>query len=332
LGRGVILNTMSDASGYVPPRRWRRYVLRLAGGLTAILTASVSGSAAAEHGLALQVPLLPLPSTSDPNAVSYAVPSSMPGDCSIDVTTPILRWIDSVPNDSILSFTPGACYRIEGTLELRSRRRLILEGNSATFRSFDAPTDPRALWRLFDSSAIELRDMAIVGSYTNGSVLDESIQHAHGVDLRGTSAELANVAISDVSGDCVYFGLGYGNALRRSSGSFHDSTCSSTGRNAVSVTAGDDIRVERVTTDRIGLTVFDVEPSVGPGWGSQRAVFTDNTIGSYHVYAFAIIGNAPVRNQEFTRNHFVGSELKFTTAQPGATYRPTGVIIRGNTS
>src|SRR5262245_27087605 len=169
--------------------------------------------------------------------------------------------------------------------------------------------------------------MAMQGSYRNGGVLDDTIQHAHGVDLRGTSAELANVAIWDVSGDCVYFGLGAG--LRRSSGTFHDSTCYSTGRNAVSVTAGDDIRIDRVTTDRIGLTVFDVEPNVGPGWGSQRATFINNTIGSYHLYAFAVIGNAPIRDQAFLGNHFVGSELRFSV--PVARYPPTGVTIRGNT-
>ena len=329
MGPGVVLDTMPDRSGYSPPSRWRRYVLWSAGGLAAILTALASGSAVAEHPPALEMPRRPLPSASDPNGPKYPVPSSIPSDCSVDVTAPILRWIDSVPNDSILSFAHSACYRIEGTLELRSRHDLIIDGNGATFRSFDAPDDQRALWRLLDSSAIELRDMAIQGSYRNGGVLDEAIQHAHGVDLRGTSAELANVAIWDVSGDCVYFGLGGGGTLRRSSGSFHDSNCYSTGRNAVSVTAGDDIHIERVTTDRIGYIVFDVEPNVGPGWGSEGATFINNTIGSYYLYAFAIIGNAPVRDQEFAGNHFVGSELKFSI--PVAPYRPTGVTIRGNT-
>jgi hypothetical protein len=206
----------------------------------------------------------------------------------------------------------------------------MLEGNGATFRSFDESAEGRALWRLSDSSAIDLRDMAIRGAYRNGGVFDDTIQHAHGVDLRGTSAEIANVAIWDVGGDCVYFGLGSGMALRRSSGSFHDSTCYGTGRNAVSVTAGNDIRVERVTTDRIGLTVFDVEPNVGPGWGSQHVAFRDNTIGSYHLYALAIIGNAPVRNQVFAGNHFVGSGFRFII--PAATYRPTGVTIKGTTN
>ena len=88
--------------------------------------------------------------------------------------------------------------------------------------------------------------MTIVGSYANGGVHTESLQHAHGIDLRGTHGVVENVSMSDLAGDCVYFGLG----ASRSSGDVRDSSCRRIGRNAVSVTAGDDIRVARVTTDR----------------------------------------------------------------------------------
>lgn len=167
--------------------------------------------------------------------------------------------------------------------------------------------------------------MSIVGSYANGGVHDASLEHAHAIDLRGGRGHVENVAMSDMPGDCVYFGLG----SARSSGGVRDSSCRRIGRNAVSVTAGDDIRVERMTTDRIGYIVFDVEPNTGSGFGSQRVVFDSNTIGSYYMKAYTIIGNAPVADQAFTNNRVVGESLRIGISDRGA-YRPQAVTIAGN--
>lgn len=262
---------------------------------------------------------------------AYRIPASIPSDCSVDVTSQLLSWFGSVPDNSVLSFGAGGCYRIEGTLELRYRKGLDFEGNGATFRSFNPPDDQRAIWRVVESSGIVFRNMTIIGSYANGGTLDESLQHAHAIDLRGTSAEVANVAMSNLAGDCVYFGLGYSSTLPRSSGSVHDSTCTGTSRNAVSVVAGDDVLVTRLTTDRIGLTTFDVDPNNLPGNGSQRATFDNNKIGSYYRYAFAVIGNEPISDQAFTNNTVTGRGLRIGIL-PGAGYRPLNVSISGNTA
>jgi hypothetical protein len=122
------------------------------------------------------------------------------------------------------------------------------------------------------------------------------MQHGHAIDLRGTRAAIQGVAISDVVGDCLYFGLG----TARSSGTVQDSSCRRTGRNGVSVTAGEDIRVERVTTDRIGYIAFDVEPNTSTGHGAARVVFDSNIIGSYFMKAYTVLGTAPISAQSFT--------------------------------
>jgi hypothetical protein len=96
------------------------------------------------------------------------------------------------------------------------------------------------------------------------------------------------------------------------------------------VTAGDDIRVERVTTDRIGYIVFDVEPNTGAGFGSQRAVFDSNTIGTYYMKAYTVLGTAPISAQSFTNNRVIGDSLRIGIADRG--YRPSGVTISGNSS
>jgi hypothetical protein len=58
----------------------------------------------------------------------YPVPASVPTGCSTDATSQIRSWIASVPDDSTLRFGAAACYRIEGTLELKNRN-LIFDGN-----------------------------------------------------------------------------------------------------------------------------------------------------------------------------------------------------------
>jgi hypothetical protein len=175
--------------------------------------------------------------------------------------------------------------------------------------------------------------MTITGSYANGGSFDSSIEHAHGIDLRGTAAEIANVAIDDVGGDCVYFGLGSDNATR-SSGSFHDSSCSATSRNAVSVTAGNNVLVQRISTNLIGYDVFDVEPNNAAGnWGAQAVTFDSNTIGSYALSAYSVVENAPISSQSFTNNTVSGQGLKVTIGYINSVVsRPQGVTITGNSA
>jgi hypothetical protein len=168
--------------------------------------------------------------------------------------------------------------------------------------------------------------MTLVGSYANGGTLTDSLQHAHAIDLRGTDVVVENVSMSDLAGDCVYFGLG----ADRSSGDVRDSSCRRIGRNAVSVVAGDDIRVERMTTDRIGYIAFDVEPNTGAGNGSSRVVFDSNRIGSYYMKAYTVIGNAPVSDQKFTNNTVVGQGLKIGVID--RSHRPQRLTITGNSS
>jgi hypothetical protein len=261
---------------------------------------------------------------------SYSVPSTIANNCSTDVTSQLLSWIGSVPNNSTLTFTTGACYKIEGTIEIRGRSGLTIDGNGATFRSFNAPDDQRSIWRVIDSSNFAFVNMTLRGSYTNGGVHDVSLQHSHGIDLRGVSAEIANVTASDFAGDCFYLGLGYSSALTRSSGSVHDSTCSRIGRNAVSVTAGDDIRIEHVTTDQIGFVAFDIEPNTQPGFGSRRVTVTNNAIGSYYLYAYAIVDNGAISDQSFTNNRITAPKGLRIGVISFDSSRPTGVTVTGN--
>ena len=277
----------------------------------------------------------PSPSSlGDANALATVrIPGGIADDCSTDVTKQLLDWFASVPNDSVLSFSTNGCYRVEGTLVLRARNDLFFDGHGATFRSSNPPSDHRAIWRLVDSRRIVLRDMTIRGSYAHGGTFAPNLQHAHAVDVDGSSVDIENVTMSDVAGDCVYFGRGPGTSLTLSSGTVLDSTCLRTSRNAIAVVAGEDILVQRVRTGSIGYNVFDLEPNVDTGWGSNGVTFDDNTIGSYAKSVYSIVEGAPISNQSFTNNYILGAGLKIAIGDPAhAGYRARDVTISGNTA
>jgi hypothetical protein len=272
-----------------------------------------------------------LAATSDAAADPYRVPSSVPAGCGTDATAQLQSWIDSAPDGATLQFERKGCYRVEQTLEFHSRW-LMFDGNGATFKSFNPPEAERAMWRAWDST-VTWRSMTLVGSYAHGGVHNGEIQYAHGIDLRGTDATIRKVAMSDLGGDCVYFGPG----ADGSSGLVRHSSCRRTGRNAVSVTRGNDIRVTGMRTKRIGHIVFDVEPHVDSGFGASRVTFDSNVIVKpYWLYAYTIIGNAPIVDQAFTNNRIVGDRLRIAVFdQHGSVanfVRPQNVTIAGNRS
>ena len=262
---------------------------------------------------------------------SAPIPAAIPADCSADATEAILAWVASVPDRSVLTFAPRACYLLAETLEVSGRRGLRFEGNRSTFRSASLEGE-HPLWRFVDSKGIVLRSMTLNGAYADGGTFSAELQHAHGIDLRGSSVDIGNVTITDVAGDCVYFGRALASATR-SSGTLHESACLRSGRNGVAVVAGDDIVVQRVRTEAIGYNVFDVEPNPGRGYGSDNVRFSGNTIGSYARNAYSIVESGPIRNQFFVDNRVVGHGLKVAVGDPTrAGFRPARVTITGNRS
>jgi len=267
------------------------------------------------------------------NALGVQVPTSIASDCSQDVTAALLSWIASVPDNSTIQFGSNKCYRIDGTLELTGRNGLTFEGNGSKFDGhFVALNDQAAIWRVWNSTGITFNSMAIVGPYASGGTFTSAYQHAHAVDLRGTSASLSNLTLNNVSGDCVYFGLGSDN-VTKSSGTFSSSSCVGTGRNGVSVTAGQNITVSHVTLDKIGFETFDVEPNIGSGWGASNIVFDSNIVKKYYLYGFSIVENAPIDTVTFSNNTFIGSGLRGAVGNPIAqNYRPQHLLYKNNTS
>lgn len=252
--------------------------------------------------------------------------------CATDVTADLNSYIASVPNGTTLNFS--GCYLVDGTIEFRGRTLYFNGGTFVSKKTMVPGTyadDQRAMFRAVEST-VRFTNMTLDGAYTAGGTLDESLQHAHAIDLRGSNANVSGVSITDFAGDCVYFGLGY-NGTSKSTGSFHDSTCKKTGRNGVSLTASSGVQVYTNAFDTIGFITVDVEPNIGPGWGTDNTSITNNTIGTYRLYALGVIENAPNNGVVFTGNKVTGSKgLRIGVISLGTLVRAKSVTIQNNTA
>jgi Ca2+-binding RTX toxin-like protein len=267
------------------------------------------------------------------SASTYLVPSSIVGDCSVDVTQPLLTWIASVPDNSILSFTSGACYRIEGTLDVTNRTGLDIQGNGATFKATTTnAVSWRSQWRFNGGSHIALRNMTIRGANPTPGSFVSSSQGQHGVDLRGTSAvEIDHVSIASTYGDCILVGRpADGSGSWSSDVHVHDSICTGAGRNGVLVAAGRDVLVETSRFSGIGLNAFDIEPD-NANSGAANITLTRNQVGAVSASVFAALGDGPVDNVTVSYNTVVGRGMYLAALAPTGR-RYSGFTITGNVS
>jgi hypothetical protein len=270
----------------------------------------------------------PTTTSTTTSSTGWTVPPSISSDCSVDTAAQISSWLATVPDGETARFS-GGCYRIEAVVEI-DQRRLTIDGGGATFRSYNAPEDQRPFFRAAGST-LTFKNMTLYGSYAAAGTLTDSLQHAHGFDLRGTAATISNVTIRNVAGDCAYFGLGYDNTTR-SSGAFTDSTCDGTGRNGVSVTAGDNVTVSGSRFSRIGYDGVDVEPNQAAGnWGATNVAVTGNSFATVALNALSVVETGPEAKITLSGNTSPGA-MKIAVAAVGKTFwRPQGVTIRDNT-
>ncbi len=274
-----------------------------------------------------------MPAASAAAAGTHRVPDSIAADCTADVTGQLMSWIGSVPDRSVLSFERRGCYRIDGTLEIRNRRRLDFKGNGATFRATTAGAAGRSQWRLVGGAHVVLRGMRVQGANPAAGTFTAGLQHQHAFDLAGVrDVELRNVRASRLYGDCVYVTRGQ-DPPRSWSSKVHvrDSSCKGSGRMGVAVVAGRGIVVRRTRFDRIARTVLDIEPN-GPGFGARNVRFLDNAAtGPLPGGFFSAIGDGPVDGVTIARNSLAGAGMYMAVlAPPGQ--RRSDIRITGNTS
>lgn len=265
-------------------------------------------------------------------------PASIDATGATDVTAALDDWIAATPDRSTITLAADARYRVDGVIQIRNRRGLVIEGNGATIVAPDdgASSEPtqRSLagkWprnrrhiAISGSTGITVRDLVIDGPDTEGTY-DPALEGQAGFVIGGsTDVTLERVAVREVWGDGVY--VGGGSAAVR----IVDSTFDTIGRQGVAIVNGSDIVVERNRFDRVARSVFDVEPV--RRWKVEQVTLRDNAVGEYGNFLLASGGGG----ENVTDVRLEGNEIdggRGLTVFAGVARSPRrGLAIVGNSS
>jgi hypothetical protein len=246
------------------------------------------------------------------------VPTSINATGSTDVSSALQSVINNAPNGSTIVFRSGGTYRIGTALRISNKSNLTLDGNGATLM----PIRTMAL-RVSDSSRVTIRGLAIVGDDTEAGTPAVCCTNEgfHAIAIYSSTDTLAeDMDISRVWGDCFYANattVPGGTWSARST--FRDSRCTLSGRHGVGIIRASQTLVERVTFDRIGFDVVDIEPGAADA-GADGFIFRDNTVGTYglgdqdNAWLLAACGkpDATVKNVTFEGNDIQGNQIGWT--------------------
>jgi hypothetical protein len=266
-----------------------------------------------------------------PARATVTVPATIDPTGATDVTAALQRFIAAAPRGSTVVLRHSARYRVDGTLQLRDRTGLTLDGNGATLFAA-APGGPyRAAIRLLGGRSWTLRNLTVTGSKPPDAGFNPELQWQHGIDLRGVrGATLRDVTVRDVWGDGIYVGLSTNGAAWSRDVSIIDSHSAGTGRIGVAVTAGRDVLVRGGTWSEPGLSTFDIEPNGAPG-GVRRVTVEHARLGAgSRARALDITGSGPVSDITFRENILIGRPLHVRVDQEQD--RPRDIAVQDNLS
>jgi hypothetical protein len=213
------------------------------------------------------------------------VPSSIDATGEDDVARALQRFVDRVPDGSVINFSPAGTYRLSHGIRLTDRTDLVFDGNGATLLLIGSGdlVASSAFFLADHDTGITIQDFTIVGNNpTSGTpaAYHYGIEDQMGVAIYGgEDIEVTRVHFRDLFGDCVYIGS-TGTHVWSSRVRFTDSTCTSTGRHGVTIIAGQDVLIEDVTFDQIGMFVVDIEPDDALQ-GASGVTVRDNWVGTY---------------------------------------------------
>ena len=266
--------------------------------------------------------------TPTPTPGAVAVPSSINATGTSDASAALISFLNDVPDGSTIVFKAGGVYRMDSALRFSHRHNLTFEGNGATLKANGGTSEASSLVWIGGGSGIIVRDFKLVGNSPTPGVYEGGREGAHGILVDGASnVQVSNVTVSGVWGDCFYVGSWADTVW------IHDSTCQSSGRNGVTITAGRNVTVERVAFPKSGYCTFDAEPNVSTE-GATNVIFRSNTAGTFGLDFAAVEGShtgAAINGMTISGNTITGGTL-YTVIDNGGTSRMRNIVFTDNKS
>ena len=227
--------------------------------------------------------LIPLAVRVEPPRVTasgetIAPPSSIPADCSSDVSKSLSPWFNSLPPDTTVDVPSGACYQVDEGIALNFPSGLTVDGGTFENTATSPPPSGKhginrgyPAFNVLGGSGVTFENMTIEGADPTGTYT-ATMAFAGGIELQGTgSATISQVTVDGVFGDGVTLA-----PLR--GGKDHESgkivspvdnvtistlTVDGAGRMGITFGSVNGAQVSNVSASNVGLDTFDVEADQG---------------------------------------------------------------------
>ena len=238
----------------------------------------------------------PMASASRPGATAAIHEYGGDSTGSSDVTEDLQRFIDGVPDGSVIHFRQGGEYRLDCTVWISHRNGLTFDGQGARFfvpSGVDCPS--QTIWRFNAGGGHTIRNMTIEGNHPEPGTYQPPHEFQVGIETLGTvGIEIADITMRRAYGDCVHVGYDNqpgGNLEWSGSVWIHGLDCAGNGRQGIAVTGGRGVLIERSRFADQAYIVFDIEPDEPPN-GAAGITIRDNVISGRGDSPMVSIGGA----------------------------------------
>ncbi len=274
---------------------------------------------------------------------TYVMPTTVPHDCSVDVTAILNYVIGALPDNTMLSFPANGCYQIDGTVRISGKHGLTLNANNSTFRAMTNGSElpakqarTRDQFLVINSTNVTITNAIAYGDNPHAGLSDSAYNPAfeaqHGFEISSSSyVTLDHVQAYNVYGDFVY--IGGGGTVPSRYVTVKDSTFRANGRIGITIANATDVTINHNSLDQMRRSVFDLEP-YAKVWVIERVTIQNNTIGAARLNFFSDYGNcAVVDTIQVLQNQLIGQELNGEVLNGSTcTTRRRNFTFAGNTS
>jgi hypothetical protein len=229
----------------------------------------------------------------------YSVPSSIPAACSRNVEAELSRFIQGVPDGSLVRFRKDGCYGQDETLEVTDRRDLTIDGNGSTIKALTDGSPCRAHVRIQGGSNIVIKRLTVRGANKSGFDAPDppypQSQCQYGYSFNGTNgAKLLQSRSFDTLSDpiAIIQDTRIGDICKSppSRGILVDGFHGFNSGRTVAITHADGVTIQDSYFGDLFSVAIDVEPDVGCAWIRNIKILR-NRFGRFHHAFFNMYTN-----------------------------------------
>jgi hypothetical protein len=134
-------------------------------------------------------------------------PTGISDNCSTDVTATFNQELTSLPDNTTLDLSQGACYLVSAPLTLKDKSKITINGNAATIKEAAPLPSFSPIVNLWHDSGVTVTSVTLEGTY-NGS--NAGVEGDYGVVLEGDNGiTISGDTIENTQGDWVYLSPPY---------------------------------------------------------------------------------------------------------------------------